>query len=324
MERLTEGWPETVLLASPRGFCAGVNHAIEVLRRVQHLNGETPTYCYHEIIHNTHVVREFEDQGVKFVDDLSEANEGSTLVTSAHGVSPQLKQLAEQRRLRVIDAICPLVRKTHQEIMRHTQQGTTVLYIGKKGHDESEGALGHAPENIKLIEKVGDVGKIEVPNEEKVALVTQTTMSQDDTAEIRKAVLDRFPNVIEPPKSDICFATQNRQNGVKAMVNLGAAAVVVVGSPTSSNSKRLKEVAINSGAKAIFLDDISQLDISSFLGCKVVGLTSGASAPEDKVREILTLFITGGSKIVEIAVADESNISFSLPKELRDKDLVKV
>jgi len=316
MVEVLENWPKKVYLASPRGFCAGVIRAIEALRKVQELNADQTVYSYHEIIHNTHVVNDFEESGVKFVNSVNDVPEGAPLVFSAHGVSPKIIAEAEQRKLLVVDATCPLVSKTHTEARRFLDESRTVLYIGHAGHDETEGTLGFAPE-VRLIEKVEDIEKIEVPDPDKVALITQTTLSMDDAANIRNSILKRFPNLVEPSRLDICFATQNRQDGVKELIKRGSEAIVVCGSPTSSNSTRLKEVALSYGAESFFVDEVGQLEPKKFNSFKTVGLTSGASAPEDKFLEIVEFFKSRGSVIETIVVTDdENNRTFPLPKNL--------
>ncbi len=313
MERVSN-WPDRILLASPRGFCAGVRRAIDVLRSVQEQNPNTPIFSYHEIIHNTHIVSGFERSGVTFVNSLGEVPDNTPLVFSAHGVSPAIMDQAQQRRLSVVDTTCPLVSKTHTEAQRYISEGLTVLYIGHKGHDETVGTLGFAPD-IKLIETAEEAEKVEVPDPLKVALITQTTLSFDDAEVIRDIVLKRFPATVTPKVTDICFATQNRQDGVKEMVRRGAEAVVVCGSLTSSNSTRLKEVALAHDAESFFVDEASQLNPSDFRGFSCIGLTSGASAPEDKFQEIEEFFRSRGSVIFEeVRVADESMISFAPPK----------
>lgn len=315
METVSD-WPAKVYLASPRGFCAGVVMAIETLKEVQRLNPDQTVYSYHEIIHNNHVVSDFEKSGVKFVNSVEEVPVGAPLVLSAHGVSPKIMGQAEQRKHHVIDATCPLVNKTHTEARRFLDEGRTVLYIGHAGHDETEGTLGFAPE-VKLIEKEEDIGKIEVPDPEKVALITQTTLSMDDAANIRNSILKRFPNLVEPSRLDICFATQNRQDGVKEMIKIGAEAIVVCGSPTSSNSARLTEVALAYGAPSFLVDEASLLDPRNFTGFRIVGLTSGASAPEDKFLEVVDFFQSRGSLVETLKVTDdENNRTFALPKGL--------
>lgn len=314
-ETFIEGWPQHGYIASPRGFCAGVDRAIATVRAVQARNPDEEVHVYHQIIHNNHVVRQFEQSGVKFVEDITDIPEGALTIYSAHGVSPEIKRQAAQRRLRTIDAICPLVDKTHNEAEKFLEAGMDVLLIGHKGHDETVGTMGYAPQ-IKLIEKLEDVEFVEVIDSKRVALITQTTISMDDSAKIREAIVQRFPNIQEPRKEDICFATQNRQNGVRAMIIQGAKGIVVLGSPTSSNSTRLKEVAEGHGATAFFVDDVSELNPKQFSGISCVGLTSGASAPEDKFQEIVALFQINGTVFEEITVAQE-NFGFSLPKELK-------
>lgn len=316
MERSPENsqWPQRILLASPRGFCAGVIRAVDALNLAVIENPGETIYCYHEIIHNDPVVKDFETRGVIFVNSPDEAPENSIFFFSAHGVSPQIRSQAAQRGMRIIDATCPLVEKTHREANRFLDEGKAVLYIGHGGHDETVGTLGFAPQ-IQLIENVSDAEKVEAPNPENVALITQTTLSMDDAALIREKILQRFPGVVTPERSDICFATQNRQDGVKAMIAKGAEAVVVVGSTTSSNSTRLKEVAEDHGARAFFVDQASQLEPDSLRVYKSIGLTSGASAPEGKFSEVAELLRSQGTSSFEaVIVADESKIHFPLPK----------
>lgn len=314
-EIFIEDWPKQGYLASPRGFCAGVDRAIAIVKAAQSQHPGEEIHVYHEIIHNNHVVADFKRSGVHFAQGIEDIPEGALTVYSAHGVSPEIRRQAAQRRLRAIDATCPLVDKTHTEAERFLREGLDVLLIGHKGHDETIGTLGYTPK-IKLIEKPEDVDKIEVTDPDKVALITQTTLSMDDNVKIREAIMKRFPKIQEPRKEDICFATQNRQNGVKKMIAKGARGIVVLGSATSSNSTRLKEVAEGHGAKAFFVDQVSQLDPKQFSGLGCVGLTSGASAPEDKFREIVELFEINGTQFEEIVVATE-NFGFALPKELK-------
>ncbi len=314
MAETLRNWPQKLLLASPRGFCAGVVRAVDALNQtIEASPGET-VYSYHEIIHNNHVAEGFRQRGVVFVNTIDEVPEGSVLLFSAHGVSPQIRDLAQQRRMRVIDATCPLVAKTHTEAMRFLADDKTVLYIGHANHDETIGTLGHAP-RIRLIETEEDVEKIEVENPDRLALINQTTLSMDDTARIREAVFRRFPNVVQPPTSDICFATQNRQTGIKEVIREGAEVVVVVGSPSSSNSKRLYEVTLQNNASGFFVDDVSSLKPDDFTSYKVVGLTSGASVPENIFDEVVCWFKAWGSTEVEyVKVANESRIHFVPPR----------
>lgn len=311
--------PLKIFVANPRGFCAGVVRAVDALwdyhRQNQSDKPDAKTYSYHQIIHNTHIVRQFEQAGVVFVNDIAEIPEGSNLMLSAHGVTPEVIKQAEQRGLRLKDATCPLVDKTHREARRYLDEGMTVLLIGHPGHDETVGTLGYAPE-VKLIEKPEDVDNLQVPDPDKVALIMQTTLSMDDADAARKAVIGRFPNVVMPKVSDICYATQNRQDGVKTMVDKGAEIVVVVGSQNSSNSKRLAEVAMTAGVvRSYLIDDASELNPDWFVGAEAVGLTSGASAPEDKFQEVMAWFQQlGSTSVEEVTVADESRMSFSPPK----------
>ena len=311
-------WPTTLLLASPRGFCAGVIRAIDTLSVVQAQNPTNTTYSYHEIIHNTHVVGGFKQSGVKFVDEINQIPEGKTVVLSAHGVSPAIRKQAQNRGLRIVDATCPLVEKTHREALKYIRGNYTILYIGHAGHDETIGTLGEAPDKIKLIQTIRDATTIEVPDEEKVALITQTTLSQGETEEIRNILRKRFMKMVEPKQEDICYATQNRQDGVRRMVENGAQVVITVGSPNSSNSQRLREVTEDQGAIGILIDDASELDPSIFFGVNCVGLTAGASAPDDKFQKVVDWFKARGSiNITGVVVADESRTIFTLPVQLR-------
>ncbi len=325
-------WPKKILMASPRGFCAGVERAIEVLERVQNSNPQEQIYSYHQIVHNTHVVRKFEESDVRFVDDIIEIPEGGTVVFSAHGVSPEVRRQTEHRKLNWVDATCPLVEKPHREVKKYADQGYTILYIGHAGHDETMGTMGEAPDHMRLIETVEDARKIQVENPEKLALTTQTTLSLDDTAEILAVLKERFPKMIAPRSEDICYATQNRQDAVKEMVNRGARAIVIVGSSNSSNAHRMREVAeralkaaffaeaSNQKIPAYLIDDVKELfgQESLFHSLPAVGLSSAASVSEDKLQEVVTWFRERGSEIVEeVVVADESKIHFAPPQGLR-------
>ncbi|MCL4513720.1 MAG: 4-hydroxy-3-methylbut-2-enyl diphosphate reductase [Candidatus Eremiobacteraeota bacterium] len=323
-------WPEKILLASPRGFCAGVDRAIDVLNRVQAADGGEQIYSYHQIVHNTHVVRKFEEQGVKFVEDISMVPQGKTVVFSAHGVSPEIRESTQKRELNWIDATCPLVEKPHREVKKFAEQGYTILYIGHAGHDETIGTMGEAPNHMILIETVEDAKNVQVPNPEKLALTTQTTLSLDDTAEIVAVLKARFPHLTAPRSEDVCYATQNRQDAVKAMVRKGAEAVVIVGSSNSSNAHRMREVAEQAlkmkflgetkKGSAYLIDDVQELDgkESFFSHLNVVGLSSAASVSEEKFQEVVNWFKERGSRIVEEeVVADESKIHFASPQRLR-------
>ena len=307
-----------VLVASPRGFCAGVSYAIEIVDRVLDEMG-APVYVRHEIVHNRHVVERLRARGAIFVEDLSDLPEGSLLIFSAHGVSPSVREEATSRNLRVIDATCPLVTKVHLEVLRFAKQGYEILLIGHRGHVEVDGTLGHAPERIHLVETVEDVAALEVSDPERIAVVTQTTLSVDDTREIIAAVRERFPAVHTPGKDDICYATQNRQTAVKALAS-AADLVLVIGSPTSSNANRLVEVARKEGTPARLIecaDDIADEGENAPGDAMVIGLTAGASTPESLVAETISrLAALGYASVEELTTADE-NVEFPLPRELR-------
>lgn len=314
-------WPETVLIAYPRGFCAGVDRAIGGLKRVQGLNPGRNVYSLHDIIHNDHVVNGFRKTGVQFVGDVTQIPEGETLVFSAHGVSPEVEEQAKRRNLTTFDLTCPLVEKTHREAIRWVKEGHTILYIGHKGHDEAVGTLGEIPlSKQRLIETVFDAQNVQVEDPKKLAMITQTTLSQDETARIRQILRKRYPEIVEPSSEDICYATQHRQDGVKLLIEQGAEVVVAFGSKTSSNSRRLAEVARDLKVGAIFINHVSELSPEMFIGKRKVGLTSGASAPEDKFQEVVEFFRKQGTQTFEevrVPGADESHIRFVLPPELR-------
>lgn len=321
-KEIPTSWPSRVLIAQPHGFCAGVVRAIEALQNIHNIR-KGRVYCYHEIIHNKSVVRGFRKRGVEFIDDVSNVPERGIMVISAHGISPVVRRQASERRLQVFDATCPLVDKPHREVKRYVKEGYEILYICHQGHDEAIGLIGEAPEHVKPIETIKDAQAIQVRNPEKLALITQTTLSQDDTADIRDVLRARFPQMQEPPKSDICYATQHRQDAVKKIVEMGAEVVIVVGSKNSSNSRRLTEVATRSGKgvgreiKTYLVDSLDEVDPEWVYGAECVGLTAGASAPEDKFEEIMVWFRVHGSRVFEgIRVADESRIFFAPPKGL--------
>lgn len=332
MSLFEKDWPEKILIASPRGFCAGVERAIEVLERIQNANPTEQIYSYHQIVHNTHVVHKFEKSGVQFVDDITEIPKGGTVVFSAHGVSPEVRGQTQERNLNWVDATCPLVEKPHREVKKYAGQGYTILYIGHAGHDETIGTMGEAPEHMVLIETVEDAQQVQVADPEKLALTTQTTLSLDDTAEIIAVLKERFPKMIVPRSDDICYATQNRQDAVKEMVQKGAKAIVIVGSSNSSNAHRMREVAErallahtmrNSGkskGSAYLIDDVKELTgrESLFYGLDAMGLSSAASVSEEKFQEVVSWFRERGTQFVEeVVVADESKIHFAPPQGLR-------
>jgi 4-hydroxy-3-methylbut-2-enyl diphosphate reductase len=310
-----------VLLASPRGFCAGVNMAIESLDLAL-ASLEPPIYVYHEIVHNKYVVEQFRGRGVTFVDDLSEVPFGATLLFSAHGVSPEVRRVARERNLRAIDATCPLVTKVHLEAIKYAREGYTILLIGHEGHDEVIGTMGEAPEAIILVETPEDVAKLEVADERKVAYLTQTTLSVDDANRIIERLKQRFPDIAAPPKDDICYATQNRQEAISLLAS-EADLAIVLGSQNSSNSQRLAELARERGIPAYLVDGPADLQLEWFDGVKTVLVTAGASAPETVVDQCLEWLRKRFDAVIEPRSIRQENVSFPLPRELRQIAAVK-
>jgi len=310
---------EEVLLAEPRGFCAGVDRAIEIVERALAKFG-APIYVRHEIVHNTYVVNELKAKGAIFIEDLADVPPGATLVFSAHGVSKAVQQEARDRGFDVFDATCPLVTKVHVEVAKLAKEGYEFIMIGHKGHPEVEGTMGQLTSGIHLVEDVEDVAKVAPAQCEKLAVVTQTTLSVDDAAEIAAAVRARFPKVREPKQQDICYATQNRQDAVKILspqVDL----VIVVGSPTSSNSNRLRELAERLGTESYMVDSADELKPEWFEGKGRIGLTAGASAPEVLVREVIERVRALGAVSVRKMEGIEETIKFPLPKGLKLDDI---
>ncbi len=305
-----------VLLASPRGFCAGVNMAIESLELALREFGP-PLYVYHEIVHNKYVVTHFRDRGVKFVDELEEVPLGSTLLFSAHGVSPAIRKLARERKLRAIDATCPLVTKVHLEAIKYAKEGFTIFLIGHEGHDEVIGTMGEAPEAIVLVETPEEVAELQVADETKVAYLTQTTLSVDDANRIIRRLRERFPHIASPPKDDICYATQNRQEAVALLAD-EAQVALVLGSQNSSNSQRLAELAKEKGIAAHLIDGAGDIRDDWFTAADTVLVTAGASAPENVVEECLDYLRTRFGATVEPRTIREEHVSFPLPRELRN------
>jgi 4-hydroxy-3-methylbut-2-enyl diphosphate reductase len=304
-----------VYLASPRGFCAGVERAIEIVERALDLFNP-PVYVRKEIVHNLHVVEGLRRRGAIFVDELDQVPSGAVTIFSAHGVSPAVRDDASARGLRIIDATCPLVAKVHVEAIRYAKEGYTILMIGHDGHEEVEGTMGEAPERMLLVTSVDDVAKLPLPNDARVAVLTQTTLSVDDTAEILAAIRRRFPTADTPAKDDICYATQNRQSAVKQLAPR-CDLVLVIGSDNSSNSQRLKEVAIQHGTRAHLVSDKDGLQPEWFDGVASVLVTAGASAPENLVRELIERLCSDfGGRDVEEAVLIEENVRFALPQEV--------
>jgi len=303
-----------VLLAKPRGFCAGVERAIGIVERALELHG-APIYVRHEIVHNKYVVDSLRQKGAIFVEELAEVPAGATVIFSAHGVSRAIRREAEERGLKVFDATCPLVTKVHVEVSRMRAEGREIVMIGHSGHPESDGTLGQADAGMYLIQSVEDVALLEVSDPKRLAYVTQTTLSVDDAAAIVGALRARFPEIVGPKKDDICYATQNRQDAVKFMAPQ-TDVVIVVGSPNSSNSNRLREVAQSLGTDAYMVDSAAQLDPAWLRGKRRVGLTSGASAPEILIQEVIArLRDMGASQVTQLAGIEE-NVTFPLPKGL--------
>ncbi|MDP3482829.1 MAG: 4-hydroxy-3-methylbut-2-enyl diphosphate reductase [Sulfuricella sp.] len=303
-----------VLLANPRGFCAGVDRAIEIVERALELFG-APIYVRHEVVHNKFVVESLRAKGAVFIEDLAEVPSGSTLIFSAHGVSQAVRQEAEARGLKVFDATCPLVTKVHLEVARQRKQGKEIIMIGHKGHPEVEGTMGQAAGGMYLVEKPEDVAGLHVSDENNLAYVTQTTLSMDDASRIVAALKQRFPNISGPKKDDICYATQNRQDAVKTLAQQ-CDVVIVVGSPNSSNSNRLREVAQKMGVKAYMVDNAVEIDPGWLQSKRKVGVTAGASAPEVLVREVIERLQSLGAEQVESLPGIQEKITFPLPKAL--------
>lgn len=301
-----------IILAEPRGFCAGVNMAIEALSSALAAHG-SPLYVYHEIVHNRWVVDSFKRQGVVFVNDLSEVPEGAYLLYSAHGVPPSVREEAKRRRLKTIDATCPLVTKVHREAIRFAKQGYTILLIGHPGHDEVLGTMGEAPDAIRLIETTADIDRLDVADPAKVAYLTQTTLSVDDAARIVEHLRLRFPEAVGPPHNDICYATQNRQEAVRRLA-AESDMVLVVGSQNSSNSRRLAEQAESCGVQSHLIDGPADIDTAWFSGEETVLVTAGASAPESIVRECVALLRDRFGASVETRTARREQLRFSVPK----------
>jgi 4-hydroxy-3-methylbut-2-en-1-yl diphosphate reductase len=306
-----------ILLANPRGFCAGVDRAIEIVEQALVRYG-APVYVRHEIVHNRHVVESLRAKGAVFIEDLADAPEGALLVFSAHGVSPAVRAEASARGLRVIDATCPLVTKVHVETQRMAREDHEIVLVGHAGHVEVEGTLGQAPERTHLVQTVEDVQRLEVRDPSRLGVVTQTTLSVDDTREILDALKARFPAIRLPRKDDICYATQNRQNAVKELTR-DADVVIVVGAPESSNSNRLVELAAKSGARAYLVQDARDLEADWLDGARCVGVTAGASAPEVLVEGVIARLtsLAGADVPVRSLPEVDEGIVFQLPSELR-------
>jgi 4-hydroxy-3-methylbut-2-enyl diphosphate reductase len=304
----------TILLATPRGFCAGVDRAIAIVERALEKFG-APIYVRHEVVHNTYVVNDLKAKGAIFVEELSEVPAGATVIFSAHGVSQAVRAEAATRGLNVFDATCPLVTKVHVEVSKMREKGFEIIMIGHKGHPEVEGTLGQSNGGMYLVETPEDVARLRVADPDKLAYVTQTTLSVDDAARVVDALRARFPHIVGPKKDDICYATQNRQDAVKAL-SPQCDVVIVVGSPTSSNSNRLREVAENLGVPAYMVDNAAEIDPAWVVGKDRVGLTAGASAPEILVREVIARLNALGIGTVEQLDGAQERVAFALPKGL--------
>jgi 4-hydroxy-3-methylbut-2-enyl diphosphate reductase len=315
----TEGMapaPEKLLLAAPRGYCAGVDRAVQTVERALELYG-APVYVRKEIVHNKHVVEQLRERGAVFVEELDDTvPAGAVTVFSAHGVSPAVHADASERGLQTIDATCPLVTKVHREALKFASEGYTIVLIGHHGHEEVEGTMGEAPEHIVLVETEADVDALDVPDPDKLAYISQTTLSVDETRAIINRLRERFPNITGPRTDDICYATTNRQAAVKQMAPL-CDLVLVIGSRNSSNSNRLVEVARELGAESHLIDNEAQVEEAWLADKRVVGITSGASAPEELVQRLVAFFRDRGTETVEEFQVVQEDVRFMLPKAIR-------
>ena len=306
-----------IVLANPRGFCAGVDRAIDIVEKSLDKYKE-PVYVRHQVVHNKKVVEDLEKKGVKFVKEVSEIPDNAVAIFSAHGVSQKVEDEAKKRNFMYFDATCPLVTKVHLEVQKHAQKGRDIILIGHKGHPEVIGTLGRHPSNsntkIYLVENNDDIKKLEISSSE-VAYVTQTTLSVDETRELINSLKEKFPGIIGPSADDICYATQNRQDAVKQL-SLECQIVLVIGSQTSSNSNRLKELAEKCGTKSFLIDDKTDIDLNSLKDATSVGITAGASAPEEIVQEVISFLVPLGFKTVRNLSENNENMTFKLPKEL--------
>lgn len=306
-------------LANPRGFCAGVDRAIEIVERALTLFS-APIYVRHEVVHNRAVVESLKDRGAVFVEELSDVPDGSIVIFSAHGVSKAVKEEADKRDVKVFDATCPLVTKVHLEVTRLSKKGIECILIGHAGHPEVEGTMGQYEYqhggNIYLVETPQDVLNLKIKNSDELAYVSQTTLSMDDTSEVINALRVKFPKIAGPKKNDICYATQSRQDAVKSLSQV-ADLVLVVGSPNSSNSNRLREVAQRQGASAYLIDSADEIKTQWLDNCRQIGVTAGASAPEYLVEEVVTFLKNKGVKVNNVELGEKENVVFSLPKELQ-------
>ncbi len=308
--------PKKILLAAPRGYCAGVDRAVQTVERALELYG-APVYVRKEIVHNKHVVEQLRERGAIFVDELDDSiPEGATTVFSAHGVSPAVHADAERRGLKTIDATCPLVTKVHREAVKFAEDGYTIVLIGHDGHEEVEGTMGEAPDSIVLVETVDDVDRLEVDDPTRLAFISQTTLSVDETRAIIERLRERFPEIVGPRTDDICYATTNRQAAVKELAPL-CELVLVIGSRNSSNSNRLVEVAREHGAESFLIDNEQQVRPEWLEGVETLGITSGASAPEELVQRLVELLCADGETEVEEFTVVEEDVRFMMPKTIR-------
>jgi 4-hydroxy-3-methylbut-2-enyl diphosphate reductase len=308
--------PKRLILAAPRGYCAGVDRAVQTVEKALDLHGP-PVYVRKEIVHNKHVVESLEQRGAVFVDDVDEVPEGRTVVFSAHGVSPAVHEAAAGRRLETIDATCPLVTKVHVEARKFAGDGYTIVLVGHEGHEEVEGTTGEAPESIVLVQTEEDVDTLEVENPERVAFITQTTLSVDETAGIIRRLREKFPSMVGPRTDDICYATQNRQDAVKKLAP-ECDLVLVIGSRNSSNSNRLVEVARQHGARSHLIDNEHEVREEWLVDAETVGITSGASAPEELVQRLIAFFRDRGVEEVTTLEVTEEDVRFMLPRDIRE------
>ena len=312
----------SIVLAQPRGFCAGVDRAITIVERALEQFG-APIYVRHEIVHNKYVVDDLRDKGAVFIEELFEAPDGSTVIFSAHGVSLAVRDEAQRRNLHIFDATCPLVTKVHVEVKRMREQGYEIIMIGHKGHPEVEGTMGQVKDGIYLVDTEADVANLQVKTSDHLAYVTQTTLSVDDTKGIITTLKQRFPKITEPKKADICYATQNRQDAVKVLAPQ-VDVVIVVGSPNSSNSNRLRELAEKMGVSAYMVDNADDVQVAWFVNVQKIGVTAGASAPEVLVESVLNRIKELGANSVSILEGVEESVKFPLPKGLSGLQSIEV
>jgi len=306
--------PDTLLLAKPRGFCAGVDRAVDVVNMALEIYG-APIYVRKEIVHNKHVIEGFVAKGAVFVDEIDQVPEGAVAIFSAHGIAPEVRVKAAARRLKAIDATCPLVTKVHLEAVRFAREGRTIILIGHQGHDEVIGTMGEVPGHIRLVGTAEEAETVEVPDPEKVAVTTQTTLGVDDTRDIIGVLKRRFPKLATPSSDDICYATQNRQTAVRALAR-EAQVILVLGSKNSSNSQRLREVGESAGARAYLIEDAAHIRPDWLEGARTVGVTAGASAPEHLVQEVVEYFESLGVREIREVNAVEERVTFAPPPEL--------